>query len=162
MKYLFPLAMMLFLGFILNAQNPNAPVMTFANSTHDFGVVPEGPEATFDFEFTNTGKEPLVIRNCQGSCSCTKADWVKAPVAPGQKGKITVKYKTDGYPGDFRKTVYIQSNAKPDRERIEIYIRGTVKAKEVKASTPDLKPEASEPKIDPATDQQKSATEIKK
>ncbi|MBL7772115.1 MAG: DUF1573 domain-containing protein [Chitinophagaceae bacterium] len=162
MKYILSLLFIVCTIGAIQAQNPNSPVMTFTSDTHDFGVVPEGPEALYDFEFTNTGKEPLVIRNCQGSCACTKADWVRTPIAPGQKGKITVKYKTEGYPGDFKKTVYIQSNAKPDRERIEIYIRGSVKPKETKASETDLKANVNEPKIEPSTDETKELKDTKK
>jgi hypothetical protein len=162
MKKVFSLLFFMSLVWMAHAQNPNGPVMTFTTDTHEFGEVPEGPEATYDFEFTNTGKEALVIRNCQGSCSCTKADWVRTPVAPGQKGKITVKYKTDGYPGAFKKTVYIQSNAKPDRERIEIYIRGNVLGKEAKPASTEKELVPQETKITPATDELKKNQEASK
>lgn len=124
----------LFIGtfHVIVAQNSSAtaPVMNFNDTTHDFGTIKEGPDVSYDFWFTNTGQEPLIIRSCNASCGCTTPDWTKAPIAPGQKGKITVKYTTENHPGNFNKTVYIASNAKSDKERLEIYIKGTVTAKE--------------------------------
>ncbi|MFZ4752013.1 MAG: DUF1573 domain-containing protein [Chitinophagaceae bacterium] len=110
-------------------KSPNAPVFKFVEETHDFGTLKEGPQAVYEFVFTNTGKEPLIIQSCSASCGCTTPDWSKDPILPGQKGKITVKYNTEGRVGTFNKTVYIASNAKSDKERYEIYIKGNVVAK---------------------------------
>jgi hypothetical protein len=121
--------------------NPNAPEFKFkSGDTYDFGEVPEGPIAEHKFEFTNTGKEPLVIMNASASCGCTTPEWSKEPVMPGKKGIVTVKYNTQGRVGPFRKDIFIQSNAKTEagKERYEIHITGTVKAKapEAPAATP--------------------------
>jgi hypothetical protein len=116
----------LFLGTNAQNNNPNAPVLKFSNETHDFGNLKEGPIASYDFVFTNTGKEPLIIQSCSASCGCTTPDWTKEPIAPNKSGKISVKYTTQGRTGTFNKTVYIASNAKCDKERYEIYIKGNV------------------------------------
>jgi Protein of unknown function (DUF1573) len=137
MKKLFITLICLSLGFVgAQAQNaaaakdPNAPVFKFkTGETHDFGEIPEGPVAEYQFEFTNTGKEPLVIQNASASCGCTTPEWPKEPILPGKKGILTVKYNTSGRVGPFTKDVYIQSNAKSDKERYELHIKGTVKAK---------------------------------
>lgn len=114
------------LGVFAQNNNPNAPVFKFVEETHDFGNIKEGPVGQVDFVFTNTGKEALVIQNCSASCGCTTPDWTKDPILPGKTGKITVKYNTQGRVGSFNKTVYIASNAKSDKERYEIYIKGNV------------------------------------
>ena len=129
MKQVFALALVLvFSAFGVQAQNtnPNAPVFKFFEETHDFGNIKEGPQAQVDFFFVNGGKEPLIIQNCSASCGCTTPNWTKDPIMPGQKGKITVKYDTKGRVGSFNKTVYIASNARGDKERYEIYIKGNV------------------------------------
>lgn len=129
MKTTLSILLLTFASFFSNAQqnmNPNAPVFKFNEETHDFGNLKEGPQASYDFVFTNVGKEPLIIQNCSASCGCTTPDWTKDPILPGQKGKITVKYNTEGRAGTFTKTVYIASNAKGDKERFEIYIKGNV------------------------------------
>lgn len=105
---------------------PNAPVFKFVEETHDFGNIAEGPEAQIDFVFTNAGAEPLIIQQCTASCGCTTPDWTKEPIMPGQKGIIKVKYSTKDRVGTFSKTVYIRSNAKSDKERYEITIKGNV------------------------------------
>ena len=117
-------------AFSTFAQNdrPNAPVFKFNEETHDFGNLKEGQQATFDFQFTNTGKEPLIIQDCKASCGCTTPEWTKAPVLPGQKGKITVTYDTKGRPGSFNKSIFIASNAKSTEKRYEIIITGNVLA----------------------------------
>ncbi len=138
MKNILSLLLVLLFSVGVKAQNnsPTAPIMKFSEETHDFGILKEGPVASFDFEFTNTGKEPLIIQSCSASCGCTTPDWTRTPILPGKKGKITVKYNTQGRPGSFNKTVYIASNAKCDKERYEIYIKGNVAAAEPNSGTP--------------------------
>lgn len=110
--------------------NKNAPKLVFTdkNNTYDFGKIPEGPIAEHVFEFKNVGKEPLVINQCNASCGCTTPEWPKEPILPGKKGKITVRYNTQGRVQPFTKTIYIQSNAAQEdgKERIELYIKGEV------------------------------------
>jgi hypothetical protein len=128
MKKMLSIAVLLLTTLIVQAQNnnPNGPVFKFMEETHDFGNIKEGPQAQVDFNFINGGKEPLIIQNCSASCGCTTPNWTKDPIMPGQKGKITVKYDTKGRVGSFNKTVYIASNARGDKERYEIYIKGNV------------------------------------
>lgn len=110
------------------AENKKAPKFKFKEETFDFGTVKEGPVAEHVFEFKNTGKEPLIIQNASASCGCTTPEWPKEPIMPGKKGKITVRYNTQGRVGPFNKVVYLSSNAASDKERYELYIKGTVEA----------------------------------
>jgi len=128
MKKLSILLALMSVVFFAKAQNnnPNAAVFKFVEETHEFGNIAEGPEAQIDFVFTNVGKEPLIIQQCSASCGCTTPDWTKEPIMPGQKGTIKVKYNTKDRVGSFNKSVYIRSNAKSDKERYEIYIKGNV------------------------------------
>jgi hypothetical protein len=47
--------------------NPNAPNLTFEKTVHDYGTIANGADGGCEFKFKNTGKEPLIISNCQGS-----------------------------------------------------------------------------------------------
>ncbi len=85
--------------------------MKFKTEVHDFGTIPEGPAAEFEFQFTNTGTEPIVIQRAQASCGCTTPHYSKDPVLPGKDGALTASYNTNGRPGPFTKTITIQSNA---------------------------------------------------
>jgi len=101
--------------------NPNAPEITFTETVHDFGVIPLKGLAECEFKFTNTGKEPLIIQNCQSTCGCTVPACPKdKPVKPGEKGSIKVKYTTTNSPGKFEKNLTVYSNAKNSLVRITI------------------------------------------
>ncbi len=128
MKTIFSILAITFfsLSATLCVAQDDAPIFKFEETTHDFGNVKEGPDATYDFKFTNVGKTPLIIQNCSASCGCTTPKWSKDPIMPGKSGVITVKYATKGRIGAINKTVYIQSNAKSLKERFELYIKGSV------------------------------------
>ena len=84
--------------------------MKFTNDEHSFGNIPEGPSVSYDFEFKNIGKEPIVLSNVQASCGCTTPTWPKEPIAPGKSSKITATFNTQGRPGQFNKTITVTSN----------------------------------------------------
>ena len=87
------------------------PGIQFTESTYDFGTVAEEVgKVSHVFEFTNTGDADLVLTNVQASCGCTTPQWVREPVAPKQKGTITVTYSAAGRPGPFTKTITVYSN----------------------------------------------------
>lgn len=91
--------------------NPNAAEITFKADTHDFGTVKNGADISYEYVFTNTGKEPLIISDVQRQCGCTTPSWPKEPIPPGQTGKIKVSYDTKRT-GSVTKNVTVISNAK--------------------------------------------------
>lgn len=103
--------------------NPNAPEISFEVTTHDFGTIQKGDDCTYEFKFKNTGKEPLILANCQASCGCTTPACPKEPIGPGSSGSIKVKYDSNRV-GVFNKTVTITSNAK--NTPITLIIKGKV------------------------------------
>lgn len=111
-------------------ENPNAPKFAFKDGdTYDFGKIPEGPVAEHVFEFTNTGKEPLIIQNVGASCGCTTPIWSRDPILPGHKGKITVRLNTAKRGNTpFIKDVYISSNAATEKDRYVLHIKGFITA----------------------------------
>ncbi len=115
------------------APNPNAGKFKFEEETHDFGTVPEGPLAEYDFEFKNVGKEPIVITEAHGSCGCTVPTWPHEPILPKQKAKIHVSYNTNGRQGMINKDVTITSNAVQNPMRL--HITGTVTPKPAEKTT---------------------------
>ncbi|GAB3231088.1 hypothetical protein GCM10027346_17230 [Hymenobacter seoulensis] len=102
------------------APNPNAPVMTFAVADHDFGDIKPGQVVKHTFEFTNTGKSPLLIENATASCGCTTPNWTKEPIAPGAKGTIDVQFDSQGKTGIQNKEVAIQANTQPTITKVVI------------------------------------------
>lgn len=120
-------------------------VITFENTDHDFGKVPEGTMATYEFRFKNTGNQPLVIANAQASCGCTTPEWTKAPVLPGKSGVIKAVYNSAGRPGVFAKTVTVMSNATESSKVLSL--KGTVLTKEELRATLTPTQLASSPRL---------------
>lgn len=100
---------------------------------HDYGNIKQGGNGECEFKFTNNGKEPLVITNCQGSCGCTVPQCPKEPILPGKTGVIKVKYDTNR-PGNIYKTVTVTSNAKSGN--VVLTIKGNVEVKPVESDFP--------------------------
>lgn len=100
-------------------QNPNAPVITFEKTTHDYGTVTKGGDGQCEFKFKNTGIEPLILSNVSSSCGCTVPEWPREPILRGKSAAIKVKYDTNRN-GPINKTVTVMSNATVGSIRLQI------------------------------------------
>lgn len=90
------------------------PNLSWNNERHSFGEIKEqNGKVTHQFEFSNTGNEPLVITNVRPSCGCTSSDYTKEPIAPGGKGYVSATFNPLRRPGKFSKTITVTSNATP-------------------------------------------------
>lgn len=135
-----------FAAITVNAQDTKVapvsatPVSTadikFEKLVHDYGTIKQGANGTCEFTYTNTGKEPLIINNCQGSCGCTVPSCPKEPILPGKSGVIKVNYDTKRV-GPISKSVTVQSNAKSGT--ITLQIKGLVEAVPVEEPFPSTK-----------------------
>jgi len=118
-------------------ENKNAPEIKFEVETYDFGTIKQGDKVVYDFNFTNAGKEPLIITNAQGSCGCTVPVWPKEPIAKGGKGIINVEFNSAGKMGTQDKTVTITSNGK--NSQVVLHLKGNVEAPAATESKDDKK-----------------------
>jgi len=109
---------------------------------HDYGNLKQGDNGECEFKFTNSGKEPLVITNCAGSCGCTVPQCPKEPILPGKSGVIKVKYDTNRIGGIY-KTVTVTSNSKSGN--IVLTIKGNIEAKPVEEAFPQNNTPAGAP-----------------
>lgn len=124
--------------------NPNAAEISFEKDVHDYGTIPYGGNGTYEFKFSNSGKEPLIISNARGSCGCTVPSWPKEPILKGHTGVISVHYDTKR-PGPFTKTVTVSSNG-ISAEKV-LTIKGVVESKEqTESGTPVKKDNGMTPK----------------
>lgn len=114
-KFLFSLLLAATMGSAVAQDQPaaapasNAKVK-FETITHNFGNVIEGQIARYDFKFTNTGTDPLILSNVQASCGCTSPKWPREPIAPGASAVVTAEYNSSGRPGNFTKNIFVYSN----------------------------------------------------
>ncbi|MFN8166333.1 MAG: DUF1573 domain-containing protein [Bacteroidia bacterium] len=105
-------------------ENPNQASFKFDVEEYNFGTIKQGESVTYEFKFTNTGTEPLIISNAAGSCGCTVPIWPKEPILKGQTSTIKVTFNSTGKMGIQDKTVTLTSNAK--QNPMVIHMKGNV------------------------------------
>lgn len=120
-------------------ENKNQAEFKFDVVEYNYGSIKQGESVTYNFKFTNTGKEPLVITSAHGSCGCTVPDWPKEPIKKGGDGVIKVTFNSAGKMGPQDKTVTINSNAKSNP--MVLHIKGNVEAPPAAPATPAATPE---------------------
>ena len=95
----------------------------------DFGTISKKNKLHHTFYFVNSGDTPLIISDAKGSCGCTIPFFPKAPIAPGQQGKIEIEIdptsKQDGKL--FKVSVRIESNA--ENKFVKLTLAGTPEQK---------------------------------
>jgi hypothetical protein len=106
----------------------NVAKMFFLETEHNFGVIREGEVIEHSFEFTNTGKVPLVISDASATCGCTVPDWKKEPIAPGETSVIKVRFNAANKDGRQHKPITITANTYPSET--VVHLTGVVEAKQ--------------------------------
>ena len=152
----------LFLGTILTSCVFAQGNFKFVEENHDFGQIPEGPQVSYMFEFTNVGDMPLTVSNVAPSCGCTIPDWSKEAVQTGGKGFIKAIYNTQNRVGKFNKSMTVTSDGIETTK--QVYFSGEVMAAPAPADT-TKKAEpviAPEPAKQPTPATKKKTTTTKK
>lgn len=106
-------------AFQANAQESSAAI-TFKEKSIDFGDITQGDKVSHTFQFTNTGKAPLIISNVAVTCGCTATNWPKEPVAPGKTSEISVSFNSAGKMGAQNSVIRVYSNASEPIEKISL------------------------------------------
>ncbi|MDE5711709.1 DUF1573 domain-containing protein [Bacteroides sp.] len=124
--------MMLLIMSIGYANAQGKADIKFEKTTHNFGTFSESkPVVTYTFKFTNVGDGPLVIHQAVASCGCTVPEYTQEPILPGKTGTVKVTYNGEGrYPGHFKKSITLRTNAKT--EMMRLFIEGEMTAKDSK------------------------------
>ncbi len=129
MKNLTSLLLIAFIGICSTVsgqdfEKKGQPEISFGKKVHNFGKIPQGEPASYEFEIKNTGDDALVINEVEPSCGCTTPKWPKKPIQPGETAKIKAVY--DGKDkGSFNKKIFVHSNV-PFSEKAVLKIKGTV------------------------------------
>ena len=111
--------------------------MTFESMVVDYGTIENGAEPLRYIKFTNTGTDPLLVKNARGSCGCTVPTWPKDPIAPGQSATMEVRYDTKRT-GPINKSITITTNEGPENHVIQVI--GTVLPKKEETPVPAAEP----------------------
>jgi hypothetical protein len=124
MKKIPALLILLTVFFFAGAQSttPVEDVLKLKQTEHDFGKIPQGKPVYYDFEITNSGKEPLKLDDVHASCGCTTPEWSREPIAPGATAVIKVGYNAAAE-GPFSKPITITYNSNQTKQ---LMIKGNV------------------------------------
>ena len=90
----------------------------------DFGSFPKEEKQERSFILTNTGNGLLVIRDIVTSCGCTKVEYSKEPVRPGETLEVKVIYEAE-QAEHFNKTVTVYCNA--ENSPLRLAVKGAAK-----------------------------------
>jgi hypothetical protein len=86
-------------------------IITFDKTIQHLGFVRQGDTLHFQYLFTNTGNQPLLISNTKVECGCTLVSKPSQPVLQGKKDTIDVIFHTNDAIGRQDRTVTVFSNA---------------------------------------------------
>lgn len=85
--------------------------MTIDKEIHDFGTIRAETDNSCRFKITNTGNQPLIIKNVEASCGCTTPHKPSGPIAPGESDFIEVGFHPSAKQlNEIIKTVTITAN----------------------------------------------------
>lgn len=131
---LFTLLTIATLGLGTAAFLPVGPNVEFEVTSHNFGKIPQGKPVSYEFEFTNNGDAPLILKNVKASCGCTTPFYPTEPIQPGEKSKIKAVYNAASA-GNFHKSVTVTTNiqeATGQDKKVILFIKGEVVADKFK------------------------------
>ncbi len=92
-------------------------------SEKDFGNIPLNERREHVFRLINTGNKPLVVYDVVTSCGCSKAEYGKEPVCPGETLDLKVIYHAEDK-GRFHKSLRVYCNV--EESPLKLTIVGTV------------------------------------
>lgn len=118
---------------------PSCAIISFKERIHHFDTLQQNDRVMHEFEFTNTGNAPLLIKYAKASCGCDVASFRKEPILPGEKGVIQYRYDSKRV-GPFVKTINVGCNG--IEKNIVLKVRGVIVPKTTtleKDQTPEIK-----------------------
>ncbi|MBT6747207.1 MAG: DUF1573 domain-containing protein [Flavobacteriales bacterium] len=90
----------------------------FEQKTQNFGKTKPGDLIEFDYVFSNNGNQPLIVKNIEVSCSCTKYVFPVQPIATKEKDTIRVTFDTNHKIGYQDRILLVYSNAENSPTKI--------------------------------------------
>ena len=98
---------------------------TLDRTEHDFGQVAQGDTVSTIFK-VRAGDGPVVLLSATTDCGCTRAEFPKRPLRPGDTAQVKVVFAAKDK-GNFRKTVRLRLHAGGQEYGEALVVRGTVK-----------------------------------
>lgn len=99
----------------------------FAETSHDFGTVPRGSDAVFEFKFTNKYEEDIHVASVRSSCGCTTPRIKKADLKTYEEGTIICEFNTKSFVGSKAAVVTVVFN-KPYYGEMQLQVKGNIRS----------------------------------
>jgi hypothetical protein len=87
--------------------------LKFHTLTHHFGFIRQGQILEYDYVFRNTGSAPIQILSAEAECSCTQTVFPDKTIAPGEEGKIHLRFDSAKAIGRQERTIKISFTGSP-------------------------------------------------
>ena len=97
--------------------------VSLSETETNFGNIPLNEKREHVFKLVNTGNKPLAVYDVVTSCGCTKAEYSKEPVRPGETLGLKVIYNAEDK-GRFRKSLRVYCNA--EEAPLKLTVMGTI------------------------------------
>ncbi len=121
-----------FLYFFLTASSELSSIYTpqskivFNNTQINLGSIPRGSKHELSFDFTNQGKDPLIIQGVHSSCGCILIEHIPTrQYLPGEHGSIKLSVDTSNFSSSFQKNVVLITNNKKEHH-INLSIKANI------------------------------------
>ena len=95
-----------------NLIDNGAEITIVWDETINFGEIIRGKDKNIEFIIQNTGTGNLIITNAKASCGCTKLEYPKEIIKPGNKEHIKVTFNSNKT-GEKKKNITLTTNATP-------------------------------------------------
>ena len=113
----------LYLGLITGSRSVKTQSVVTQVSVNqaeiDFGSYPKDEKQERSFVLTNAGKSMLVVHDVMTSCGCTKVEYSKQPVRPGETLELKVIYEAEDA-GHFNKSIKVYCNVENSPLRLKV------------------------------------------
>ncbi|MBT5698564.1 MAG: DUF1573 domain-containing protein [Flavobacteriales bacterium] len=95
-----------------NLIDNGAEITIVGDEAINFGEIIQGEDKNIEFIIQNTGTGNLIITNAKASCGCTKLEYPKEIIKPGNKERIKVTFNSNKT-GEQKKNITLTTNATP-------------------------------------------------
>ena len=95
-----------------NLIDNGAEITIVGDEAINFGEIIQGKDKNIEFIIQNTGTGNLIITNAKASCGCTKLEYPKEIIKPGNKERIKVTFNSNKI-GEQKKNITLTTNATP-------------------------------------------------
>ncbi len=99
----------------------------FETTSHDFGVVPRGADASYAFSLVNKYQEDVHIAAVRSSCGCTEPVVETPTLKTYEKGAILCRFNTRSFVGPRSAVVTVVFD-QPYYGEIQLLVRGTIRS----------------------------------